>query len=39
MFDAQTLSIVFAGLSIGLAAIYYTFTSRARPATFIQYNF
>ena len=37
MFDAQTLSIVFAGLSIGLAAIYYTL--RARPATFIQYNF
>ncbi len=28
MVDAQTLSIVFAGLSIGIAAIYYTLTLR-----------
>jgi hypothetical protein len=28
MVDAQTLSIIFAGLSIGIAAIYYTLTLR-----------
>ena len=28
MVDAQTLSIVFAGLSVGIAAIYYSFTLR-----------
>jgi hypothetical protein len=28
MVDAQTISIVFAGLSIGIAAIYYTLTLR-----------
>ena len=28
MVDAQTLSIIFAGLSIGIAAIYYTMTLR-----------
>jgi hypothetical protein len=28
MVDAQTVSIVFAGLSIGIAAIYYTLTIR-----------
>ena len=28
MVDVQTISIVFAGLSIGVAAIYYTLTLR-----------
>jgi hypothetical protein len=29
MIDAQTISIIFAGLSIGVAAIYYTLTLRS----------
>lgn len=33
MVDAQTLSIVFAGLSIGIAAIYYTMTLRNSQRT------
>ena len=33
MVDVQTLSIVFAGLSIGLAAIYYMMTLRNQDRT------
>jgi hypothetical protein len=33
MVDAQTISIIFAGVSIGLAAIYYTYTIRNQNRT------
>ena len=33
MVDAQTISIIFAGVSIGLAAIYYMMTLRNQDRT------